>query len=131
MNSKDRKSIRKEPNPKKDFYGIIGGLVFLIIGFVCTVTIVPRLLFSLFYVIEKSTATIRESIKTSLELSQKNYWQIIALFCCTFLINYLTGIYLKPILSQFVILMESTQLVIEISLFMILYKIASNDSNVK
>lgn len=31
MNPKDRRAIRKEPNPKKDFYGIIGALVFLIL----------------------------------------------------------------------------------------------------
>ncbi len=31
MNEKDRKPIRRAPNPKKDFYGIIGGLVFLIL----------------------------------------------------------------------------------------------------
>lgn len=31
MNSKDKERIKKEPNPKKDFYGIIGALVFLIL----------------------------------------------------------------------------------------------------
>lgn len=31
MKANDRKPIRREPNPKKDFYRILGGVVFLIL----------------------------------------------------------------------------------------------------
>jgi hypothetical protein len=109
---------------------LYGGMIFLIIGFVLTITITPRLLFSLFYIVEKNTATIKDSFKISWELSKGNYWQIITLFCITLVFNYLLGTYLKPASGPLEILVGSTLSIIELLLFTILYRIVSSDLDV-
>ena len=103
------------------------GIALFIISLPFLARVLPCLLFSLFYTIERKDITIKESIKAGWKLSKVNFWQTISIFCVMVVMNYLFKAHLKSLLGNFAIIISGLLLVLEILLFAILYKMASDD----